>query len=61
MKYFYCTNGHCSSALNRKPVEMIAQELKGKKLCRTCYNRGLELRIGVEVTYNKKHDITLTP
>ena len=46
-KFFYCHYERCLDG--RQPVDQIAQELGGKKLCKTCYNRGLRLKRGIIV------------
>lgn len=38
--YFWCDNSYCAVP---QPVETIAQELNGKRLCRKCYDFGIRL------------------
>lgn len=38
--YFWCDNSCCAVP---QPIETIAQELNGKRLCQKCYDLGVRL------------------
>jgi hypothetical protein len=49
---FYCFGHHCGYI--KHPIDDIADELNGKKLCKKCYDYGLRLKIGVIVVRAKE-------
>jgi len=51
--FFYCKNEHCLEwflgTSGRVPIDKVAQELDGRKLCQSCYDAGYRLKLGVIV------------
>lgn len=59
-KYFWCSGDLCGSKLGgypigyeKHPIDDLAEELKGRSLCKTCYSQGLRLRMAPEVYHIK--------
>ena len=46
-KGFCCSGYYCGYV--KHPIDDIATELNGKKLCKRCYDYGLRLKMGVIV------------
>ncbi len=53
IKGFYCANEHCIGTIRSyiQPNSEIGQELKDKRLCKSCVKAGYQLAIGVIVKH----------
>jgi hypothetical protein len=46
-KYFWCAGSFCNH--DKHPMNELTQELKNRKLCKTCFDKGARLALGVIV------------